>query len=69
MSEFYNKYRFIFLFIALGIAGGYVYWRFIGCNSGTCPLTSNWHSSSLAGGIIGYLGGSSLLDLFGKGKS
>ncbi len=41
--------------IILGMAAGYAYWHFIGCTSGTCPLTSNWHSSMLIGGIFGYL--------------
>lgn len=25
---------------AMGAGLGYLYWTFIGCNSGTCPLTS-----------------------------
>lgn len=41
--------------IAIGLIAGYAYWRFIGCSSGTCPLTSNWYSSTLIGGVFGYL--------------
>ncbi|QQS51838.1 MAG: hypothetical protein IPM71_03695 [Bacteroidota bacterium] len=41
--------------IIVGMAAGYAYWHFIGCTSGTCPLTSNWHTSTLMGGIFGYL--------------
>ena len=39
----------------LGILGGFLYWKFIGCNSGSCPLTSTWYTSSIFGGVIGFL--------------
>ncbi|MGA9119574.1 MAG: DUF6132 family protein, partial [Bacteroidota bacterium] len=35
--------------IALGAAGGYAYYRFIGCKSGMCPITSNPWLSMLYG--------------------
>ncbi|MBN1116419.1 MAG: hypothetical protein JXA77_04415 [Bacteroidales bacterium] len=41
--------------IVLGLLGGFIYWRFVGCTSGTCPITSNWHTSTIMGGIFGYL--------------
>lgn len=41
--------------ITLGLIAGFLYWKFIGCTSGTCPLTSNWHTSTLFGGVFGYL--------------
>ena len=41
--------------IAVGLLGGFAYWYFIGCTSGTCPLTSNWYSTTLVGGVFGYL--------------
>ncbi len=46
--------------VAVGLTGGYLYYYFIGCNSGTCPITSNPWISTLYGGLIGYL----LFDLF-----
>lgn len=42
-------------FIAGGFIAGFSYWHFIGCTSGTCPLTSNWYNSTLIGGVMGYL--------------
>lgn len=39
----------------LGIAGGYLYYIKIGCNSGGCPITSNPWMSMLWGGLMGYL--------------
>ncbi|MBN1599002.1 MAG: hypothetical protein JW894_11975 [Bacteroidales bacterium] len=47
----------------IGLMGGYLYWRFIGCSSGTCPITSNWYSSTFLGGLTGYLLGDSISDL------
>ncbi len=35
-----NFYRII-LGALVGAGIGFLYWEFIGCNSGTCPLTSN----------------------------
>ena len=45
-----------------GLAGGFLYYHFIGCNSGGCPITSNPWISTLYGGLIGFL----LFDLFKK---
>ncbi len=45
-------------YIIGGIVGatlGYLYYRFIGCPSGTCPITSNPYSSTIYGLIIGLL--------------
>ena len=39
--------------VVLGAAGGYLYWHFIGCSSGSCPITSSWHTSTLYGVLIG----------------
>ncbi|MBE0643540.1 MAG: hypothetical protein IH600_05635 [Bacteroidetes bacterium] len=39
--------------VFIGVAIGYAYWYFIGCLSGTCPITSNWYTSVLYGGVVG----------------
>lgn len=41
--------------IVIGGALGFAYWRFIGCASGACPLTSNPWTSTLYGMLIGGL--------------
>jgi hypothetical protein len=43
--------------IILGIGGGYMYYYYIGCVSGSCPITSNPWTSVAWGGILGYLVG------------
>ncbi len=66
MLRIIKKYFLTITLTAIGIAGGYLYWRFIGCNSGSCPITSNWYTSIIAGGLIGYLVGDSIHDFLKK---
>lgn len=58
MLQFILKYKSYLIGIALGALAGFLYWRFIGCSSGTCPLTSKWYNSTLFGAVAGYLVGS-----------
>lgn len=62
MEKFIKKHKLKFAGVLVGMLGGYLYYHFIGCNSGTCPITSNPFISVLYGGLIGYL----LFDLFKK---
>lgn len=41
--------------IAMGAVGGYLYWYYVGCASGSCPITSSPVNSSLYGGLMGGL--------------
>jgi hypothetical protein len=43
------------LFAIGGAAVGYAYYTFIGCTTGTCPITSNPLTSSLYGAAIGLV--------------
>jgi len=45
--------------IVLGAALGYAYYRFVGCATGSCPITRNPWSSALYGAVMGGLVGSS----------
>lgn len=56
------KYKLTLLGIVIGGVGGYLYYKNIGCSSGTCPITSNPYVSTLYGMIIGAL----LLNSFEK---
>jgi hypothetical protein len=55
MSNLINRYWQSALFAVVGAGVGFAYWRFIGCSTGTCPLTANWTSSTLMGGLVGLL--------------
>jgi hypothetical protein len=50
--------------LMVGAAGGFVYYKTVGCSTGTCPITSNPWISTLWGTLIGYLLGS----LFNRNK-
>ena len=38
-----------------GAAGGYLYYRLVGCSSGACVITSNPIVSTIYGGVFGLL--------------
>ena len=63
MIEFIKKHHFLILFALVGGIGGFLYWRFIGCESGTCPIKSKWYLSTLWGVAFGYLSGSIIKDI------
>lgn len=50
-----KKFKILSIGITLGLIAGFAYWRFVGCSSGSCGITANWHTSTLFGGIFGYL--------------
>jgi len=62
MGPFLKKHWYIVVLTIAGITAGFLYWRFIGCTKGSCPITSHWHTSSIIGGILGYLSGSIISD-------
>jgi hypothetical protein len=42
-------------FIIVGAAAGFAYYKFVGCRSGTCPITANPYISTVYGAVLGYL--------------
>jgi len=62
LFNFIKKHRLTTLGIIVGSVGGFLYWRFMGCTSGTCPITSSPLMSILWGAILGGL----LFDMFKK---
>ena len=64
MKAFLKKHLKKILGILLGGVGGFSYYYFVGCASGTCPITSNPYISIVYGGIMGYL----IVDMFKNKK-
>jgi hypothetical protein len=53
--EFIAKYKLTLIGVVMGTIGGFLYYYFIGCSSGTCAITSNPINSSLYGAVMGGL--------------
>lgn len=64
LRYFLNTYKLVIIGVAIGAIGGYLYYHFIGCNSGTCAVTSKPLNSTLYGGLMGGL----FFSLFKKGN-
>lgn len=64
MENFIKKYKLGLIGLVLGGILGYAYYYFIGCNTGTCAITSKPINSSVYGMVMGYL----ILSTFEKTK-
>jgi hypothetical protein len=55
IKAFLKSWDFWKPFIAVIIGGiaGFLYYRFVGCASGTCAITSNPYMSIIFGGLFG----------------
>lgn len=54
-KSFIQRYIGVILFVILGMVIGFIYYKYIGCATGTCPITANPIMSVLYGGILGGL--------------
>jgi len=55
MKKWVLNNKLLIIGVILGAAGGFLYWQQIGCNSGTCLITSKWQNSTVYGAIMGGL--------------
>lgn len=67
MSDWIKKKRISVIFLILGGLSGFLYWKFVGCSTGTCPIKSHWYSMVPYGMLLGWLIGD-LISSFKKGK-
>jgi LytS/YehU family sensor histidine kinase len=40
--------------VMIGATGGFLYYYFIGCTSGSCAITSSPYMSTMMGGLMGF---------------
>ena len=69
MSKDLPTSKYLLKPVLFGLAGallGYGYYYFIGCQSGTCPITSNPYISTAYGTILGVLLGGGKKDKTGN---
>ena len=64
IANFFKKHFITIIGILIGAVGGYLYYHFVGCNSGTCTITSKPVNSTLYGALLGGL----LFSIFRKEK-
>jgi len=68
MKEFARKYIVSIIFATAGSIGGFLYWKFVGCTSGTCIIKSVWYFSTLYGLVLGWVAGGLAEDIIMKFK-
>jgi Family of unknown function (DUF6132) len=56
-KEFFKprNFRRPFLGVLLGSIAGFLYYHFVGCSTGSCPITSHSYTLIPFGGVMGYL--------------
>ena len=52
---FFIKHKLTIIGILVGAIGGYAYYHFVGCASGTCAITSKPLNITLYGAMMGGL--------------
>lgn len=55
MKKFIHKHLLTIIGVFAGALAGFLYWKLVGCASGTCAITSKPLNSSLYGAIMGGL--------------
>ena len=55
MKNWFLNNKWVIAGVVIGALGGYLYWQQVGCSSGTCMITSQWHNSTAYGALMGGL--------------
>jgi hypothetical protein len=68
MKDILKEKKITLIFTLAGAMGGFLYWKYIGCLSGTCVIRSVWYWSTLWGAAVGLLIGDMVNDFILKRK-
>ncbi len=68
LKGIFQSKRIQIIFLLIGALGGFLYWRFVGCTSGTCAIKSVWYWTTMWGAAMGYLVGDLIDDIIQKRK-
>ncbi len=55
IKKVFTQHWLVLLGVVIGALGGYLFWLYIGCSSGSCPITSSPFLSSMWGAVMGGL--------------
>ncbi len=66
MLNWIKKRQLSVIFLFIGGMSGFLYWKFVGCSTGTCPLKSHWYTMTLYGMLLGWLIGDLIASFTGK---
>jgi len=58
MKNLIKKRKFEIIGGLFGLLGGFLYWKYVGCVSGTCPIQANWYTMVPYGLLFGVVIGS-----------
>ncbi|MDI6403002.1 DUF6132 family protein [Balneolaceae bacterium ANBcel3] len=50
-----RSFFYIIAGVILGSVAGFAYWHFVGCTTGSCPITSIWYHATAYGALMGGL--------------
>ncbi len=53
--DYFKKNKLLIIGLLVGALGGYLYYHFVGCSSGSCAITSDPIISTVYGSIMGSL--------------
>ena len=65
MKKWFNNNKLYLAGAVIGAIAGYLYWKQVGCSSGTCMITSRPVNSTVYGAIMGTL----LFGMFKRNKA
>lgn len=52
MNFLRNNLRWV-IGMSLGAVAGLAYWKYVGCLTGSCPITAQWYTSGAYGLVLG----------------
>ncbi len=55
MKKWFKKNYLLIVGAVTGALGGFLYWKYVGCVSGTCAITSKPLNSTLYFSVLGIL--------------
>jgi hypothetical protein len=55
MKKWFQTNKLYFIGALLGAIAGFIYWKYVGCLTGTCAITSNPYRSAIYFAVFGAL--------------